>query len=68
MADFNLEAQIRTLIKTVQMNLGYEQVPDIIADTNPKTASIGSVYYCVKAMNGDAVIASATGIEGNDIE
>lgn len=65
MADFNLEAQIRTLIKTVQMNLGYEQVPDIIADTNPKTASIGSVYYCVKAMNGDAVIASATGIEGN---
>jgi hypothetical protein len=65
MADFNLEAQIRTLMKTVQMNLGFEQVPDIIEDTNPKTASIGSVYYCVKAMNGDAVIASASGIDGN---
>ena len=65
MSNFNLEAQIRTLMKTVQMNLGFEQVPDIITNTTPKTASRGSVYYCIKAMNGDAVIASATGIEGN---
>jgi hypothetical protein len=65
MADFNLEAQIRTLMKTVQMNLGFEQVPDIIANTTPKTASIGSVYYCIKAMNGDAIIASASGIDDN---
>jgi hypothetical protein len=65
MADFNLEAQIRTLMKTVQMNLGFEQVPDIIEDTTPKTASIGSVYYCIKAMNGDAVIASASGLDDN---
>ena len=65
MADFNLEAQIRTLLKSVQLNLGYEQVPDIIADTNQKTASVGSIYYCVKAMNGDAVIATATGIDGS---
>ena len=65
MADFNLEGQIRTLLKSVQLNLGYEQVPDIIEDTNQKTASVGSIYYCVKAMNGDAVIDTATGIDGN---
>jgi len=64
MQNFNLEQQIRLLIKTLQMGLGYEQIPLIIADEDPHTAPSGSFFYCIKAMNGDAVINTATDING----
>lgn len=64
MQNFNLEQQIRLLIKTLQMGLGYEQIPLIIADTATYTAPSGSFFYTVKAMNGDAVINTATDING----
>ena len=64
MQNFNLEQQIRLLIKTLQMGLGYEQIPLIIADTSTYTAPSGSFFYTVKAMNGDAVINTATDING----
>ena len=64
MQNFNLEQQIRLLIKTLQMGLGYEQIPLIIADTATYTAPSGSFFYAVKAMNGDAVINTATDING----
>lgn len=65
MSNFNLEEQIRVLLNTVQLSYGFEQVPDVIEDTATKTASYGSVYYCLKAMNGDAVIEVARGINNN---
>lgn len=65
MSNFNLEEQIRVLLNTVQLSYGFEQVPDIIENTATKTASYGSVYYCLKAMNGDAVIEVARGINNN---
>lgn len=64
---FSLEQQIRLLIKTLQMGLGYEQTPLIIADTATYTAPSGSFFYAVKAMNGDAVINTATDINGNTV-
>lgn len=64
---FSLEQQIRLLIKTLQMGLGYEQVPLIVADTATYTAPSGSFFYAVKAMNGDAVINTATDINGNTV-
>ena len=64
MQSFNLEQQIRLLIKTIQMGLGYEQIPLVIADTATYTAPSGSFFYAVKAMNGDAVINTATDING----
>ena len=62
MQSYNLEQQIRLLVKTLQMGLGYEQVPLIIEDTATYTAPSGSFFYAVKAMNGDAVIAEALDI------
>lgn len=59
---FSLEQQIRLLVKTLQMGLGYEQVPLVIEDTATYTAPSGSFFYAVKAMNGDAVIAEALDI------
>jgi hypothetical protein len=64
MQSFNLEQQIRLLIKTLQMGLGYEQIPLVVADTATYTAPSGSFFYTVKAMNGDAVINTATDING----
>jgi hypothetical protein len=64
MQSFNLEQQIRLLIKTLQMGLGYEQIPLIIEDTATYAAPSGSFFYAVKAMNGDAVITEATDING----
>lgn len=64
---FSLEQQIRLLIKTLQMGLGYEQVPLVIADTATYTAPSGSFFYAVKAMNGDAVINTATDINGTTV-
>ncbi len=64
MQAYNLEQQIRLLVKTLQMGLGYEQVPLIIADTATYTAPSGSFFYAIKAMNGDAVINTATDING----
>ena len=64
MQNFNLEQQIRLLIKTLQMGLGYEQIPLEITDTATYTAPSGSFFYAVKAMNGDAVINTATDING----
>jgi hypothetical protein len=61
---FSLEQQIRLLIKTLQMGLGYEQVPLVIEDTDTYTAPSGSFFYAVKAMNGDAVITEALDING----
>jgi len=49
------------------MGLGYEQVPLIVADTATYTAPSGSFFYAVKAMNGDAVINTATDINGNTV-
>jgi len=67
MQSYNLEQQIRLLVKTLQMGLGYEQVPLIVADTATYTAPSGSFFYAVKAMNGDAVINTATDINGNTV-
>lgn len=61
---FSLEQQIRLLVKTLQMGLGYEQTPLVIADTATYTAPSGSFFYAVKAMNGDAIINTATDING----
>jgi hypothetical protein len=65
MQAYNLEQQIRLLVKTLQMGLGYEQIPLVIEDTETYTAPSGSFFYAVKAMNGDAVIAEALDINGN---
>ena len=59
---YSLEQQIRLLIKTLQMGMGYEQVPEPIEDTELHEAPSGSFYYCLKAMNGDAVISEAKDI------
>jgi hypothetical protein len=68
MQSFNLEQQIRLLIKTLQMGLGYEQVPVVIdGDTATYTAPSGSFFYAVKAMNGDALIAEALDINGESV-
>jgi len=67
MQSFNLEQQIRLLIKTLQMGLGYEQIPLIIADEDLHTAPSGSFFYCIKAMNGDVVISRADDINGNEV-
>lgn len=67
MQNFNLEQQIRLLIKTLQMGLGYEQIPLEITDTATYTAPSGSFFYAVKAMNGDAVITEALDINGNAV-
>jgi hypothetical protein len=67
MQNFNLEQQIRLLIKTLQMGLGYEQIPLEITDTATYTAPSGSFFYAVKAMNGDAVITEALDINGNTV-
>ena len=65
MQAYNLEQQIRLLLKTLQMGLGYEQVPITIEDTETYTAPSGSFFYAVKAMNGDVEIAEALDINGN---
>jgi hypothetical protein len=67
MQSFNLEQQIRLLIKTLQMGLGYEQIPLIIEDTATYAAPSGSFFYCIKAMNGDVVINTCADINGNDL-
>jgi hypothetical protein len=67
MQSFNLEQQIRLLIKTLQMGLGYEQIPLVVADTESYTAPSGSFFYAVKAINGDAVINAANDINGNEV-
>lgn len=64
---YSLEQQIRLLIKTLQMGMGYEQVPEPIEDTELHEAPSGSFYYCLKAMNGDAVITEAEDINGNAV-
>jgi hypothetical protein len=64
---FSLEQQIRLLVKTLQMGLGYEQTPLVIEDTETYVAPSGSFFYAVKAMNGDVVIAEALDINGNVI-
>ena len=64
---YSLEQQIRLLIKTLQMGMGYEQVPLTIEDTATYEAPSGSFFYCLKAMNGDAVITEAEDINGNAV-
>jgi hypothetical protein len=67
MQNFNLEQQIRLLIKTLQMGLGYEQIPLEITDTATYEAPSGSFFYCIKAMNGDVVINKCADINGNEV-
>lgn len=64
---YSLEQQIRLLIKTLQMGMGYEQVPLTIEDTATYEAPSGSFFYCLKAMNGNAVINSAADINGETV-
>jgi hypothetical protein len=65
MQNFNLEQLIRVLIKQNQNMFGFEMVPVVVTDTETYTASSGSFYYAVKAVDGDVRITEATDIAGN---
>ena len=70
MQNYNIEQLVRVLVKQNQNMFGFEIVPvvaDATAEVVTYTAPSGSFYYAVKAVDGDAIITSATDIAGNAV-
>lgn len=63
----SIEGVYRILQKMIQQQYGFEIQPAIITDNQPHVAPPGSFIYCIKPLNGDAVIASALDLTGNPI-
>lgn len=57
----------KILRKTYQLSLGYEVDPKVISGTDPVTPDNGCVFYCIKPIGGDIVIASAKDAKGTAI-
>ena len=53
--------------KSIMMSYGYQIMPIDVDQATTYNASSGSFFYALKAINGDAIIDTATDLQGNAV-
>lgn len=63
----NIASLNKLMLKSITMGFGYQVMPLDINDTSTYNAQNGTFFCAFKAVNGDAVISTATDLQGNTV-